>query len=127
MVANTKTNIKLITEPAFLPNTCYVLGGSLKLKVMSIKKLKYGNVENVTVVEFGKGTVSLVNTQNENYKLLLIKEKEFSPIGEIGEFKSTTDEFEPQIVLAFKNRESFDVFKEFINNIETDFDYENES
>ena len=22
-----KTNIKLITEPAFLPNTCYVLGG----------------------------------------------------------------------------------------------------
>lgn len=94
---------------------------------MSIKKLKYGNVENVTVVEFGKGTVSLVNTQNDNYKLLLIKEKEFSPIGEIGEFKSTTDEFEPQIVLAFKNRESFDVFKEFISNIETDFDYENES
>ena len=23
-----KTNFKLITEPAFLPNTCYVLGGS---------------------------------------------------------------------------------------------------
>jgi hypothetical protein len=22
-----KTNFKLITEPAFLPNTCYVLGG----------------------------------------------------------------------------------------------------
>ena len=93
---------------------------------MSIKKLKYGNVENVTVVEFGKGTVSLVNTQNDNYKLLLIKEKQFSPVGEIGEFKSTTDEFEPQIVLAFKTRESFDVFKEFVNNIETDFDYENE-
>jgi hypothetical protein len=54
-----------------------------------------------------------------------IKEKSF-PIGEVGEFKSTTDDFEPQIVLAFKNRESFDVFKEFINNIETDFDYENE-
>jgi hypothetical protein len=25
-----KTNFKLITEPAFLPNTCYVLGGFLK-------------------------------------------------------------------------------------------------
>ncbi len=91
---------------------------------MSIKKLKYGNVENVTVVEFGKGTISLADTQNENYKLLLIKEKEFSPIAKIGEFKSTIDEFEPQIVLAFKNRESFNLFKEFINNIETDFDYE---
>jgi len=93
---------------------------------MSIKKLKYGNVENVTVVTFGQGTISLVNAQNDNYKLLLIKEKEFSPIGEICEFKSNTDEFEQQIVLAFKNRESFDVFKEFVNNIEKDFDYENE-
>jgi hypothetical protein len=91
---------------------------------MSIKKLKYGNFENVTVVEFGKGTIALVNASNENYKTLLIKEKEFSPIGEKGEFKSTSNEFEPQIVLAFRNRESFDVFKEFIDNIETDFDYE---
>ena len=94
---------------------------------MSIKKLKYGNVENVTVAEFGKGTISIVNAKNDNYKMLLIKEKEFSPIGEKGEFKSNSDEFEPQIVIAFKNRESFDVFKEYVNNIEADFDYENES
>jgi hypothetical protein len=36
------------------------------------KKIKYGNVEDVTVVTFGQGTVSLVNTQmmftNTTYK-----------------------------------------------------------
>ena len=30
-----KTNFKLITEPAFLPNTCYVLGGFIKINIMS--------------------------------------------------------------------------------------------
>jgi hypothetical protein len=50
-----------------------------------------------------KEQFQLVNTQNDVYKLLLIKEKSF-PIGEVGEFKSTTDDFEPQIVLAFKKQ-----------------------
>jgi hypothetical protein len=71
-----------------------------------------------------KEQFQLVNTQNDVYKFTYKRKKSF-PIGEVGEFKST-DDFEPQIVLALKNRESFDVFKEFINNIETDFDYENE-
>lgn len=93
---------------------------------MSIKKLKYGNVENVTVAVFGNGTISIVNAKNDAYRMLLIKEKEFSPIGEKGEFKSNSDEFEPQLVIAFKNRESFDVFKSFVNNIENDFEYEND-
>jgi hypothetical protein len=32
------------------------------------------------------------------------KEKKSFSIGEVGEFKSTTDDFEPQIVLAFKKQ-----------------------
>jgi hypothetical protein len=63
---------------------------------MSIKKLKYGNVEDVTVVTFGHGIVSLVNTQNDVYNYYLSKKRVFT-IRRIGEFKSTTDEFEPKL------------------------------
>lgn len=94
---------------------------------MSIKKLKYGNVENVTVVEFGKGTLSIVNASNEDYKSLLIKEREFAPIGTKGKFKVDSDEFKPQIAIVFHNRESFEIFKEYVNNIYNEFSNENES
>ncbi len=94
---------------------------------MSIKKSNFGNVENVTIVEFGKGTLSVVNGTNDGYKSLLIKEKEFTPIGEKGEFKANSDEFEPQIAIVFHNRESFEVFKEYVNYIDDEFSSEIES
>jgi len=88
---------------------------------MSIKKGKYGNIEDVTIVEFGFGTISIVNGKADKHKSLFIKQKEFSPIGEKGEFKSNSDEFEPQIAIVFHNKESFDVFKEYVDNIERQF------
>lgn len=94
---------------------------------MSIIKSNYGNVENVLIVEFGKGTLSLTNSSGESHKSILIKEKEFAPIGEKGKFVETSDDFTPQIVLAFRNRESFEVFKEFVNNIDAEYVYENDS
>lgn len=92
---------------------------------MSIIKSNYGNVENVLIVEFGKGTLSLTNSSGESHKAILIRENAFSPIGEKGEFLNTSDEFDPQIALAFRNRESFEVFKEFVNNIAAEYDAEN--
>jgi len=88
---------------------------------MSIKVKNFGNVKNVTVVEFGHGTLAVVNGTNEGYKSLLIKEKQFNPIGEKGEFKTNSDEFEPQIAIVFHNVESFEVFKEYVNNIDLEF------
>lgn len=94
---------------------------------MSIKQSNYGNIENVTIVEFGKGTLSIVNGCNDAYKSLLIKEKEFNPIGEKGDFKTKSDEFEPQIAIVFHNRESFNVFKEYVNNIDNEFSNDTKS
>jgi len=92
---------------------------------MSIKVQNFGNVENVTVIEFGHGTLSVVNGTNDGYKSLLIREKEFSPIGEKGEFKADSDEFEPQIAIIFHNQESFEIFKEYVNNIDIEFKKKN--
>lgn len=82
---------------------------------------KFGNVENVVIAEFGNGTIAIVNGTNKTHKSLLIREKEFVPIGEKREFKASSDEFEPQIALVFKNKESFDVFFEFVQNIKNEF------
>jgi len=88
-----------------------------------ITKQNYGNVENVTIIEFGNGTLSVCNGTNEN-KVLFIKEKEFTPIGEKGEFIPTSDEFKPDVAIVFKNKESFDVFYEYVERIREQFEKE---
>lgn len=90
---------------------------------MSIIKGKYGNVEDVIIIEFGKGTLSVCNGTNEKYKSLLIREKEFAPIGQKGELNKTSDEFKPEVAIVFHNKESFDVFKEYVNNINIEYYY----
>ena len=88
---------------------------------MILKNTNYGNVENVTVAEFGKGTLSVVDGCNDGYLSLLIKSKEFSPIGEISGTEKTSDEFKPELAIVFYNKESFDVFYEFVENIRKKF------
>ena len=86
------------------------------------KNIDYGNVKNVTVVEFGKGTLSIVDgANNEGFLSLLIKTKDFSPIGEVSGSEKNSDEFSPEIAIVFNNKESFDVFYEFVENIKRKF------
>lgn len=88
------------------------------------KNANYGNVENVIVAEFGKGTLSVVDGCNDGYLSLLIKSKNFSPIGEVCGTERTSDEFKPELALVFNNKESFDVFYEFVENIRGKFQNE---
>lgn len=83
---------------------------------MSIKKEKYGNTEDVTIIEFGNGTLEIVNGENCEYKSLLIKSN--NKIKEIGEeisYYDNSDVFKPEIALVFHNKESFNIFKEYFN------------
>ena len=90
---------------------------------MVIKNLKFGEVEDVIGVVFGNGTLSIVNGGHEDgSKSLLIKSKEFSPIGEVCGSEKSSDEFKPEIAIKFLNKESFYVFYEFVLNIKNDFE-----
>lgn len=91
---------------------------------MITKNTNYGNINGVTVVEFGKGTLSVTNGINpEGHKSLLIKQSEFSPIGQEGDFLETSDDFKPEIAIVFHNKEAFYVFKEYVDKIELDFNH----
>jgi hypothetical protein len=94
---------------------------NFKCQNMVHKKINYGNVENVIVAEFGKGTLSVVDGTNDGYLSLLIKTKEFSPIGEVSGSEKSSDDFKPELVLAFHNAASFEVFYEYVENIREKF------
>ena len=89
---------------------------------MIYKNKKFAEVENVTIAEFGNGTISVVNGSNENTKSLLLKSKEFSPIGSASGSENNSNDFKPELVILFKNKESFDVFYEFVNNIKKEYE-----
>ena len=91
---------------------------------MILKNINYGNVENVTVAEFGKGTLSITDGANDGYLSLLIKSKEFSPIGEVSGSEKSSDEFKPELAIVFHNKESFDVFYDYVENIRKKFQTE---
>ena len=93
---------------------------------MSILKTDLAKTNNVTIIEFGKGTLAVTNATNkkDGYKSILIKKKEFSPIGDINSPTKDSDEFKPEIAIVFYNKESFNVFKEYVNNIDLEFTLE---
>lgn len=90
-----------------------------------IKKVKFGNTNNVTLVEFGNGSVSFRGGYEKEgqSKFLLFKE---GPPGNIGIERNKTieagaDEFEPEIAFKFKNRESFDVFFDLLTIMKNEY------
>jgi hypothetical protein len=93
--------------------------------MMSITTPSYGNVEKVTLVLFGKGTVSVVNATGSDHKALLMRSNhQPKKIGEVGEATPTSDDFKPEVVIAFTCEESFAVFEEFVANIRRDYNNE---
>jgi hypothetical protein len=89
------------------------------------KNIKYGNAENVTVVEFGNGTLAIVDAEGDSHLSLLIKTKQFSPVGAISGSEKNSDEFNPEIAIVFNNKEGFNVFSEFVENIKLKYLSEN--
>lgn len=89
------------------------------------KKVKYGNVENVTIAEFGYGTLRITNSiaNNDSYKALLIgSQSNPEKIGSIGIKHTNSDDFNPELVIVFHSEESFSVFEEFVKNIRKEYD-----
>jgi len=84
-----------------------------------------GDVENVTVATFGNGTMRVTSgeAKDKTYKgLFLGDSEEPRAIGEVGEPTPTTNEFLPKIAIHFHNKESFDVFYHYVENIRKDFE-----
>jgi len=92
-----------------------------------ITKKNYGNIENVTIAQFGYGTMRVVNATaaDGSYKAILLGDQEQPrKIGEVGEFCNDSDEFNPKMALSFANKESFDVFCIYIDNLKKEFEEE---
>lgn len=87
------------------------------------KNVRFGNIKNVTVVEFGKGTLSVVDGKSSSVsnRGILIKEQEYCPIGEVRGTSNTSDDFQPQVVLLFNNIQSVAVLKEYVDNVYNGF------
>ncbi|GGH24788.1 hypothetical protein FAZ19_16170 [Sphingobacterium alkalisoli] len=92
---------------------------------MIYKNIQYGNTKGVTVVEFGNGSLNIVDSYgvNDDHRSILIHQQDARPIGSGGEFLKgmSADDFNPEVVLHFKNIEGLKVLKEFVDNIYNEF------
>lgn len=88
------------------------------------KNAQYGAIEGVTLAKFGNGTISICSatTPGKKKHSLLLKSHEPMPIGDTGMKYDTSDDFKPELVIQFSNRESFDVFFETVLEVKQFFD-----
>lgn len=89
---------------------------------MVLKNINYGNVPNVTVAEFGNGTISICSSKGEGYEGLLMKSHDKRPIGEIGKKHDDSDSFKPELSIVFRNYESFNVFFDAVLEVKNEFE-----
>lgn len=86
---------------------------------MIYKNTIFHDVEYVTVVEFGKGTVvvggAIAKDGSQASVLLKSSTKINLPIGSELGVNSSTKEFDPEVVLYFESPESIDVLQETLN------------
>ena len=87
------------------------------------KSTKYGNVENVTVAEFGNGTISITNGGTAHHLSLVMKTIDKHQIGEVIGGEISSDDFKPELAIVFTNKESFQVFYEYVQNVARDFTF----
>ena len=94
---------------------------------MIYKNATWSEVENMTIAEFGNGTILIGSSEDAatKNKLLIMKQSEPRPIGEdCNEEYKSTDEFKPDLVVVFKNKAGFDVFFNHCLNLKEIFDSE---
>jgi hypothetical protein len=89
---------------------------------MIYKDINYANVPNVTVAEFGNGTISICSSKGEGYEGILMKSHEQKTIGETGIKYKDSNEFKPELSIVFRNRESFDVFYNAVLEVKNEFE-----
>jgi len=92
---------------------------------MIIKNGKYGNIEGVTIASFGSGTISLNSAKGKDHNSIILKTHEAMPIGATGIKYKDSDHFNPELVIAFDNKESFDVFFETVLEVKQYFEESN--
>jgi hypothetical protein len=90
--------------------------------IMISKSINYGNIEDVTVAEFGNGTIAICSAKGDGYEGLLMKSSEKRSIGEIGEKYDDSDQFNPELSIVFRNHESFNVFYEAVLEVKNEFE-----
>ncbi|MEI7488383.1 MAG: hypothetical protein WCJ72_13440 [Chryseobacterium sp.] len=81
-----------------------------------IIKGKLQNTNNVTILEFGDGSILIQGglIPKTGTKLIMFKNKAPGAIGLSKSELTNSDEFEPEIALSFKNMESFDAVYDYM-------------
>lgn len=93
---------------------------------MIFKNRTFGKIENATIAIFGNGTISIVDGYNKElaYRSIMMKTIPKKEIGEVVGSEKNSDEFIPELVIIFENKESFDVFYDYVLNIKVGFENE---
>jgi hypothetical protein len=90
--------------------------------IMIRKNIEYGNIKNVTVADFGNGTIAICSSKGDGYQGILMKSHEKKPIGEVGKKYDNSDEFNPELSIVFRNYDSFNVFYETVLEVKNEFE-----
>ena len=86
------------------------------------KNAKYGELEDMDIIEFGNGTLELgLGSVEGHHKAIYLKEIEKTEIGINLGIKTVTD-MNPDLALVFRNKKSFDVFYEFVQCVKQEFE-----
>jgi len=86
------------------------------------KNANYGAIENVTLVQFGKGTISIVSGTTENHESILMKTCPKRTIGSRGVKVEDSNIYKPEVAIAFHSEESFNVFFEIVLEVKASFE-----
>jgi len=87
----------------------------------------YGDVENVTIAQFGNGTMRVTSgkAKDNSHKGIFMGDSDVKhEIGEHLPYAPTTNEFKPKIAILFDNKESFDVFFDYVMVVKEEFEKE---
>lgn len=80
------------------------------------KNKKYGSVKCYSFLEFGKGDIKVVDALGEGHVSVLFRNDSVHAIGENDPTTGgiSSDEFNPNVVMAFDNPDSIDVVIDFL-------------
>lgn len=80
------------------------------------KNTTFGALENVTVLEFGKGDIMITHGDNEKHQSVHFKTTESFEVGQVHKNPegATSDDFKSEIIMTFDNPNSIDVLMEYL-------------
>jgi hypothetical protein len=84
------------------------------------KNVKISDVEGITLIESGLGTLQVTTgITTEGIHSLVIRGNEYIPVGQESknEEGTTTDDFKPDVMFLFHNEEGLDVILEYLLEI----------